>query len=148
MLEIEKSKKKKCDSLNKMHYIKREQKVNSFTKSIKINEKKSGEQRVKPRLASDITMIQLKNPVKETQKMTVSKFKRRAQIPYSIEEILTLLQSSFNKEEELDRVFLHTFIIITSFSCTMFIFIISVPTLTLIRTCAYIVEINFHAIER
>ena len=34
--------------------------------------------------------------------MTVSKFTRRAQIPYIIEEILTLLKSSFNKEEELE----------------------------------------------
>ena len=47
-------------------------------------------------------MIQLKNPVTETQKMTVRKFTRRAQIPYIIEEILTLPQSSFNKEEELE----------------------------------------------
>ena len=106
-----------------------------------MKKRKSGEQRVKPRLASDITMIQLKNPVKETQTMTVSKFTRRAQIPYSIEEILTLLQPSFNKEEELDRVFLHTFIIITSFSCTIFVFIISIPTLTLIRTCGFILNL-------
>ena len=43
-----------------------------------MKKRKSGEQRVKPRLASDITMIQLENPVKETQTMTVSKFARRA----------------------------------------------------------------------
>ena len=34
--------------------------------------------------------------------MTVRKFTRRAQIPYIIEEILTLLQSSINQEEELE----------------------------------------------
>ena len=34
--------------------------------------------------------------------MTVIKFTRRAQIPYIIKEILTLLKSSINKEEELE----------------------------------------------
>ena len=86
-----------------MQDIRNEQKVNSFTKSMKINENiKSGKWRGKPGLAIDITMIQLENPVNETQTMTVSKFKRRAQIPYIIEEILTLLQSSIDKEEELE----------------------------------------------
>ena len=103
MLEISKAKKKKCDSMNIIQDISKEQKVNSFTKSIKIIEKiKSGKRRGKPRLASDITMIQLKKPVTETQTMTASKFTRRAQILYTIEEILTLMQSSFNKEEELE----------------------------------------------
>ena len=96
--EIVKSNKKKCDSVNTIQDIRKEQKVNSFTKSIKINEKrKSGERKGKPRLDSDITMIQLKKPVTETQTITVRKFTRRAQIFYIIEEILTLLQSSINK---------------------------------------------------
>ena len=44
-----------------MQDIRKKQKVNSLTKSIKINEKRnSGDQRGKPGLASDITMIQLK----------------------------------------------------------------------------------------
>ena len=47
-------------------------------------------------------MIQLKKPVTENQTMTVRKFTRRAQIPYIIKEILTLLKSSINKEEELE----------------------------------------------
>ena len=34
--------------------------------------------------------------------MTVIKFTRRTHIPYIIEEILTLLQSIINKEEELE----------------------------------------------
>ena len=70
---------------------------------IKINEKrKSGERRGNPRLASDIKMIQLKNPMTETQTMTVSKFTRITQIPYIIKEILTLLRSSIDKEEDLE----------------------------------------------
>ena len=41
MLEIAKAKKKKkFDSVNTMHYVKKEYKVNSFTKLIKIDEKK------------------------------------------------------------------------------------------------------------
>ena len=39
MLEIAKAKKKKFDSVNTMQDIRKEQKLNSFTKSIKINEK-------------------------------------------------------------------------------------------------------------
>ena len=63
ILEIEKAKKNKCDSVNAMQDIRIKQKLNSLTKSIKINKKiKSGEQRVNPRLASDIEMIQLENP--------------------------------------------------------------------------------------
>ena len=38
----------------------------------------------------------------ENQTMTVSKFKRRAHISYIIEEILTLLQYSIDKEEDLE----------------------------------------------
>ena len=64
--------------------------------------RKSGERRGEPRLASDITMIQLKNSLTETQTVTVSKFTRTSHIPYIIKEILTLLQSSINKEEELE----------------------------------------------
>ena len=37
----------------------------------------------------------------ETQSITVSKFTRITQIPYIIEEIITLLQSSINKDEEI-----------------------------------------------
>ena len=47
MLEIAKAKKKKFDSVNTMQDIRKEQKLNSFTKSIKINEKErvaSGEE--------------------------------------------------------------------------------------------------------
>ena len=63
MLEIANTKKNKCDSVNAMQDIRKKQKLNSLTKSIKINKKiKSGEQRVNPRLASDIEMIQLENP--------------------------------------------------------------------------------------
>ena len=92
MLDIAKAKKKKCDWVKTMQNIKKEQKVNSLTKSIKINEKrKSGKRIGKPRLASDITMIQLKNPVTKTQPMTTRKFIRREQIMYIIEEILILL---------------------------------------------------------
>ena len=69
MLEISTKKKKKCDSVNKIQDIRKEQKLNSLTISIKMNEKRqSGERRGKTRLGSDITMIQLKNPVTETQK--------------------------------------------------------------------------------
>ena len=66
-----------------------------------MKKRKSGERRGTLRVASDIKMIKPKKPVTETQKMTVRKFTRRAQILYIIEEILTLLQSIFNKEEEL-----------------------------------------------
>ena len=69
---------------------------------MKINEnRKSGKRRENTGLDSDITMIQLKNPVTETQKTTASNFTRRAHIPYIIEEILTLLRSSIDKEDEL-----------------------------------------------
>ena len=44
----------------------------------------------------------MKNTVTENQTMTVSKFTRRAQISYIIEEILTLLQYSIDKEEDLE----------------------------------------------
>ena len=40
MLEIKKSKKKKCDSVNIIQNISKEQKLNSFTKSIKKQLKK------------------------------------------------------------------------------------------------------------
>ena len=63
MLEIAKAKKKKCDSVNTMQDIRKEQKLNSFIKLIKLNEKiNSGDQIGKPRLASDIKTIQLKSP--------------------------------------------------------------------------------------
>ena len=62
-----------------MQDIRKEQRVNSLTKSIKINEKrKNGERRGNPGLASDITMIELKNSATETQTMNVRKFTRRA----------------------------------------------------------------------
>ena len=68
-----------------MQDIRKDQKVNSLTKSMKIIEnRKCVERRGNPRLASDIKVIQLKNPVTKTQKMTVSKFTRRSQIPYII----------------------------------------------------------------
>ena len=103
MLEITKSNSKKCDSVNTMKDIRDEQKVNSSTKLIKINEKINiGKRRWKPRLASDITMLQLNNPMTDSQKMTVSKFKRRVQILYITEKNRTLLQSSINEEEELE----------------------------------------------
>ena len=55
MLEISKAKKNKCDSVNTMQDISKEQKVNPFTKSIEINEKiESGERRVNPRLDINI----------------------------------------------------------------------------------------------
>ena len=38
----------------------------------------------------------------ETQTMTVRKFTQRSHTSYIIEEILNLLQSSFNKEEEIE----------------------------------------------
>ena len=64
MLEVAKEKKNKYDSVNTMQYIRKEQKLNSFIKSIKINEKiNSGERRGNNHLASDITMIQLKKTV-------------------------------------------------------------------------------------
>ena len=78
--------------MNTIQDIRKEQKVISLTKSIKINEKrKSGERIGKLGLASDITMIQLKNTTTETQTITVSKFTRRAQILYIIEEMFKLL---------------------------------------------------------
>ena len=55
MLEIAKAKRKKCDPVNTIQDIMKEQKVNPFTKSIEINEKReSGERRVKPRLDINI----------------------------------------------------------------------------------------------
>ena len=46
MLEISKAKKKRCDSVNTMQDIRKEQKVNPLTKKIIINDKrKSGKQR-------------------------------------------------------------------------------------------------------
>ena len=54
---------------------------------MKINEnRKSIKRKGKPMLASDITMIQLKNPVTETQTMNVRNFTRRAHIPYIIKK--------------------------------------------------------------
>ena len=53
-------------------------------------------------MASDITMIQLKNTVTETETMTVRKFTRRENITYIIEEILILMRSSIDEEEELE----------------------------------------------
>ena len=85
VLAISKSKKNKCDLVNKIQGIRKEQKLNSLTKSIKINKKRnSGDRRGKNRLSSDIKMIQLKKPVTETQKMIVRKFTRRAHILYII----------------------------------------------------------------
>ena len=88
--------------MNTIQYIRKEQKVNSFAKSIEINgNRKSGNLRGKPRLASDITMMQLKNLMTETQTMNMSKFTIRAHITYIIEEIITLLQYSIDKKEGL-----------------------------------------------
>ena len=46
------------------------------------------------------------------------------------------------------RVFLHTLIIVTFFSLTIFIFDVFVPTLPLLRMCTYTFVGNIHAIER
>ncbi len=91
MLIIAKAKKRKLDSVSTMETIRQEQKLESLTKSMEKNElRKSGERRGKPRLASDITMVDLIKPTSETQNMPINKFTRRVQIPYIIEEILTL----------------------------------------------------------
>ena len=58
---MKKARKKKYDSVNAMHDIRKERKVNSLTKYYKINKEiKSDEWRGKPGLSSDITMIKLK----------------------------------------------------------------------------------------
>ena len=92
MLVIAKAKKRKFDSVNTMEKIQQEQKIESLlTKSMQKNEqRKRGERRGKPRLATDIAMVDLTKPTSETQNMAINKFTRRVQIPYIIEEILTL----------------------------------------------------------
>ena len=45
------------------------------------------------------------------------------------------------------RLFLHTFIIVTCFSRTIFIFVISVPNFPLLCTCTYIFVSNIHTIK-
>ena len=91
MLDTAKRKKKKCDSIQTMNRIRKEQKVESLTKAIERNEKrKSGERRGRPRRASDVDMVELRKPVSETQEIGINNFTRRAQIPYIVEEILML----------------------------------------------------------
>ena len=95
MLVIAKAKKRKFDSVNTMEKIQQEQKIESLlTKSMQKNEqRKRGERRGKPRLATDIAMVDLTKPTSETQNMAINKFTRRVQIPYIIEEILSFLRS-------------------------------------------------------
>ena len=91
VLVTAKKRKKQCDSIQTMNRIRKEQKIESLTKSIERNEKrKSGERRGQARRASDVDMVELRKPVSETQQMGVNNFTRRAQIPYIVEEILTL----------------------------------------------------------
>ena len=67
----------------------------------KNEQRKSGERRGKPRLATDIEMVDLTKPTSETQNMAINKFIKRAQIVYIIEEILTL-RSYATPNEELE----------------------------------------------
>ena len=78
MLDTAKKKKKKCDSIQTMNRIRKEQKIESLTKSIERNEKqKSGERRGRARQASDVDMVELRKPVSErTQEMGVNNFTR------------------------------------------------------------------------
>ena len=77
MLDTAKRKKKKCDSIQTMNRIRKEQKVESLTKAIERNEKrKSGERRGRPRRASDVDMVELRKPVSETQEIGVNNFTR------------------------------------------------------------------------
>ena len=101
MLVIAKAKKQKFDSVNTMEKIQQEQKIESLlTKSMQKNEqRKRGERRGKPRLATDIAMVALTKPTSETQNMAINKFTRRVQIPYIIEEILTLRSYTAPNEE-------------------------------------------------
>ena len=100
MLEIARSKRRKLDSVNTMEKIRQEQKIESLTKSMQKNEqRKSGERRGKPRLATDIAMVDLTKPTSETQNMAINKFIKRAQIAYIIEEILTLRSNATPNEE-------------------------------------------------
>jgi len=103
MLVIAKAKKRKFDSVNTMEKIRQEQKIESLlTKSMQKNEqRKRGERRGKPRLATDIAMVDLTKPTSETQNMAINKFTRQVQIPYIIEEILTALRSYTAPNEEL-----------------------------------------------
>ena len=106
---LDTAKKKKCDSIQTMNRIRKEQKIESLTKSIERNDKrKSGERRGRARRASDVDMVELRKPVSETQQMGVNNFTRRAQIPYIVEEILTLMYPGEAEEAEnfrtLDRI--------------------------------------------
>ena len=56
----------------------------------KNEQRKRSERRGKPRLATDIAMVDLTKRTSESQNMAINKFTRRVQIPYIIEEILTL----------------------------------------------------------
>ena len=67
----------------------------------KNEQRKSGERRGKPRLATDIAMVDLMKPTSETQNMAINKFIKQVQIPYIIEEILTL-RSYATPNEELE----------------------------------------------
>ena len=79
-----------------------EQKIESLTKSMQKNEqRKSGEWRGKPMLATDIAMVELMKPTGETQNMAIKNFTKWVQIPYIIEEILVTLQSYTAPNEEL-----------------------------------------------
>ena len=110
MLVTAKKKKKQCDSIQTMNRIRKEKKIESLTKSIERNEKRnSGERRGRASRASDVEMVELRKPVSETQEMGVNKFTRRAQIPYIVEEFLTLRMYPGDAEEAknfrtLDRV--------------------------------------------
>jgi len=102
MLDIARSKRRKLDSVNTMEKIRQQQKIESLTKSMQKNEqRKSGERRGKPRLATDIAMVDLTKPTSETQNMAINKFIKRAQKDYIIEEILTL-RSYATPNEELE----------------------------------------------
>ena len=67
----------------------------------KNEQRKSSERRGKPRLATDIAMVDLTKPTSETQNMAINKFIKRAQKDYIIEEILTL-RSYATPNEELE----------------------------------------------
>ena len=102
MLKITEEKKKKYDSLNTMQDIMKEQKVNSLTKSVKINEKrKIGEQRGKPRLDSYIKMIQLKKPVTKIQTMTVKSLQEEYRFRKSPKKFLSYSDPVLTKRRNL-----------------------------------------------
>ena len=52
----------------------------------KNEQSKSGKWRGKPRLATDITMVDLTKPTCERQNMAINKVTKRIQIPYIIED--------------------------------------------------------------